>query len=95
MIYELNEQQILGLMEKASEMTVTKVLSNLGLIKELISQRESFRKYGETNVRRWRLNGKVNPHKKGGIIYYKVSELEAMKGINELFEKQFTNERKG
>ena len=72
MIYELNEQQILDLMNKASEMTANKVLTELGLKKELISQREAFRRYGETNVRRWKAEGHVNPVKKGGIIYYKV-----------------------
>lgn len=94
MIYELNEHQILSLMEKSAETAVSKVLTELGLKKIWISQREAFRRFGESNVRRWKREGKVNPHKKGGIIYYLVSELEAMQNINELYEKHFEHERK-
>lgn len=91
MIYELNEIQMLNLMEKSGEIYVNRMLAELGLMKSQLSQRESFRKYGETNVRRWKKDGKVNPHKKGGIIYYNVHELELMKNKNELIEKHFNN----
>lgn len=93
MIYELNELQLLSLMEKSAEAGANKVLTELGLKKSQLSQREAFRKFGESNVRRWKREGKVNPHKKGGIIYYLVSELEAMQNINELYEKHFNHER--
>lgn len=95
MIYELNDHQILSLMEKSAETAVNKVLTELGLKKSQLSQRESFRKFGETNVRRWKREGKVNPHKKGSIIYYNTSELEAMQNINELYEKHFSHGREG
>lgn len=93
MIYELSELQILSLMEKSAETAVNKVLSELGLKKSQVSQREAFKRFGESNVRRWRRDGKVNPVKKGGVTYYQVSEMEAMRNINELYEKHFTNER--
>jgi len=92
MIYELSEFQILSLMEKSGEIYANRMLAELGLMKSQLSQRESFRKYGETNVRRWKREGKVNPHKKGGIIYYNVFELELMKNKNELIEKHFNHE---
>lgn len=93
MIYELSEFQILSLMEKSAETAVNKVLTELGLKKNLISQRQAQLRFGETNVKRWKREGKVNPHKKGSVIYYKLSELEAMSNINELYEKHFTHER--
>lgn len=93
MIYQLSEFQIRSLMEKAAETAVNKVLTELGLKKTIVSQREAYRKFGSANVTRWQHDGKVNPHKNGGVIYYKLSELEAMVNVNELYEKHFNHER--
>ena len=80
-------------MEKSAETAVNKVLTELGLKKILISQRQAQLRFGETNVKRWKREGKVNPHKKGNVIYYKLSELEAMSNVNELYVKHFEHER--
>jgi len=93
MTYELSDFQILSLMEKAGETAVSKFCMKQGITKSQFSQRAAFNQFGETNVRRWKLAGKVNPHKKGGIIYYQVSELEAMRNLNELQEKHFNHLR--
>lgn len=95
MIHELSDIQILSLMEKAGETAVSKFCMRQGITKSQFSQREAFKQFGETNVRRWKRDGKVNPHKKGGIIYYQVIELEAMRNLNELYEKHFNHERNG
>jgi len=95
MIYELSDMQILSLMEASAKTAVSEFCQKQGLTKSQFTQREAFRQFGETNVRRWKRDGKVNPAKKGSVIYYKISELEAMKNLNELHEKHFNNERKG
>lgn len=90
----IDEYMIYELMKSAADAAVSKTLVELGLKKSHISQREAFKRFGETNVRRWNKTLKVNPHKKGGIIYYDIQELELMKNTNELQVKYLDNERK-
>ena len=85
MTYEISESKLASMLEKASEASVQKVLSELGLKKSQISQREAFRRFGEARVMRWRKEGKTKPNKSGGKIYYSLTDLERLKGINELY----------
>jgi hypothetical protein len=85
MTYEFEENKLASLLQKATEAGAHKVLTELGLKKSQISQREAFRRFGETRVMRWRMEGKIKPNKSGGKIYYSLNDLERLKGINELY----------
>lgn len=48
--------------------------------RDVISQREAFRRYGQGNVLRWRRNEELIPvAKRPGIIEYNVDDLEKLK----------------
>lgn len=85
MTFEISEHKLESIVKSASEATANKILSDLGLKKSQISQREAFRRFGEGRILRWRKEGKVVPIKSVGKIYYKVDDLERLKSINELF----------
>ncbi len=85
MTFEISEHKLESIVKSASEATANKILSDLGLKKSQISQREAFRRFGEGRIMRWRKEGKVVPIKSVGKIYYKVDDLERLKSINELF----------
>lgn len=89
----ISENMIYEMMLKSNETAVSKALIELGLKKSQLSQREAFKRFGQSNVRRWSRDLKVTPHKKGGIIYYDVQQLELMKNVNELYTKQNESER--
>jgi len=85
MTYEISEDRLASLLEKATEAGAKKVLVEMGLKKSQVSQREAFRRFGETRVMRWRREGKIKPNKSVGKIYYDLNDLERLKSINELY----------
>ena len=89
----ISEFMLYEIMLKANETAVSRALIELGLKKGQISQREAFKRFGESNVRRWSRDLKVTPHKKGGIIYYDVQQLETMQNVNEIYTKYNESER--
>lgn len=84
MIYEIPEYKLAMMLEKAAEAGANRVLVEQGMKKSQVSQSEAYRRYGQTNVCRWRRDGKVVPHKIGGIIYYSTAKLETLKQSNYL-----------
>lgn len=83
-MFEISEYKLAAMLEKATEAGANKVLTELGLKKSQISQREAYRRFGEARIKRWRIDGKVRPAKIGGKIYYDVQKLEQLKSINDL-----------
>lgn len=71
-IYELSDIDIQEIATRAAETALRKA----GLFKTQISTREAYHRYGRARVTAWRRRGLVNPTKQGGIIYYRVEELE-------------------
>lgn len=45
---------------------------------EYISQNEAFRRFGRSNVLRWRFSGKIQPCKRTQKLEYKISELQRL-----------------
>jgi hypothetical protein len=72
MTHTLSDQDIQEIANKAARTA----LAEAGLIKTQISTREAHKIYGRLRITRWRKLGLVNPVKQGGIIYWKVIELE-------------------
>ena len=70
--YDLSENEIQEIADRAA---VT-ALREAGVIKTQISTNEANQRYGRQRVNRWRKLGLVNPIKQGGIIYWRVTELE-------------------
>jgi hypothetical protein len=85
MTYEISESKLSTLLEKAGEVVAKRVLTELGLNKNQISQRQAYSRFGQGRVTRWRNEGKIKPNKSGGKIYYSLNDLERLKGINELY----------
>jgi len=81
---EISEYKLAAMLEKATEAGANKALTELGLKKSQISQREAYRRFGEARINRWRADGKIKPVKIGGKIYYDVQKLETLKSINDL-----------
>jgi hypothetical protein len=70
--YELSDQDIAQIAEKAAE----KALQKAGLMKSQVSTNEAHKRFGRKRVTDWRKRGLVTPIKQGGIIYWRVEELE-------------------
>lgn len=83
-MYQISEYKLAAIIEHAVEAGVNKVLTELGLKKSQISQREAFRRYGAPRIKRWRENGKIKPVKIGHIIYYDINKLETLSKMNDL-----------
>lgn len=79
MTYELSYKDIQEIAERAAYTALIKA----GLEKSQISTRDAHTRYGRPRITRWRKLGLVNPVKQGGIIYWRVIELESasMKNI--------------
>jgi S-adenosylmethionine synthetase len=84
MTYEIPDHKLESIVKSASEATANRILTELGLRKSQISQREAFRRFGEGRIMRWRKEGKIVPIKTVGKIYYNVNDLERLESINEL-----------
>lgn len=52
--------------------------------KQVVSQREAYRRYGRANVERWRDTGCVTVTKKTGKIEYSLAELKALSGMDQI-----------
>ncbi len=70
--YDLTDQDIQEIADRAAEVALRKA----GIFKSQISTNEANLRYGRQRVTRWRKLGFVTPIKQGGIIYWKVDELE-------------------
>lgn len=81
---EISEYKLLSLLEKATEAGANKALTELGLKKTQVSQREAYRRYGIGLIKRWRADGKITPVKIGHKIFYDLAKLENLKSINDL-----------
>lgn len=71
-MYKLSDADIRNIAEKAAETALVKA----GLVKSQVSTNEANQRYGRNRVTRWRKMGLATPIKQGGIIYYRVEELE-------------------
>jgi hypothetical protein len=71
-MYELSEQDITLIAEKAA----TAALSRAGLVKSQVSTNEAHKRFGRKRVTDWRKRGLITPVKQGGVIYWRVEELE-------------------
>lgn len=85
MIYSIPSYQLAEMLERAAEAGANRVLEAQGMIKSQVSQREAYRRYGETKINRWRMDGKITPTKIGGIIYYPTAKLEILNITNNLY----------
>lgn len=92
MIYEINSYELESMLERASELGAAKICSELGLQKSQITQREAFRRFGESRVLRWKKEGKIVPIKSIRTIYYSLVELQRLKAVNELYTHKSTSE---
>lgn len=56
--------------------------------RDLISQNEAFRRYGQANVQRWREEGLVHPHRTGpnanNSLRYSVAEIAEAKTVESM-----------
>ena len=84
MTYQISEHKLAAIIERAVEAGTGKILTELGLKKSQISQRETFRRFGAPRVKRWREKGLIVPVKIGNKIYYDVNKLETLSTVNDL-----------
>lgn len=83
MTFEISEHKLESIVKAASEATANKILTELGLKKNQISQREAIRRFGSARILRWRREGKVVPIRSLGKIFYNLNDLERLKSVNE------------
>jgi hypothetical protein len=67
-----SEAELTRMAERGAEIALAKA----GVVKPQISTNEAYRIYGRKRVTLWRKNGFCTPVKQGGIVYYRVQELE-------------------
>ena len=82
--YLLTETKLNELLAKANKEGAIKVLVEMGLQKNQISQREAIRRYGKVRIEIWRKEGKIKPVKIRNGIYFPLCELERLNNINDL-----------
>lgn len=79
----LEVYQLKNMLQTAAEMGATIALKKAGLkVKDEISQREAYRRFGESKVKLWRHKGLVKRVKTGPKntkVTYSLIELEAIK----------------
>jgi hypothetical protein len=88
-IFQFKETQLADLLEKATAAGAQKVLTELGLKKNQLSQRETLKRYGYSRVKRWRLEGKIKPIKNGRTIFYNLDDLERLQNVNDFYTKDW------
>jgi hypothetical protein len=81
--YNISEKQLTDMLLLAAEATTIKVLTELGLKRSQVSQREAYSRYGGHRVRVWRSSGKIVPVKVGRNLYYDIHRLEVLKLAND------------
>ena len=81
----ISEDRLYNLLQHAVEAGSRKVLTEMGLRKSQVSQREAVRLYGSGRIKKWRQTGKIAPAKIGGIIYYDRQKLEKLSSVNDIF----------
>lgn len=78
---EIEQFELRALLKDAAEIGATKALIAVGEIPEMISQREAYKLYGESIVKRWVKEGLVKRHKDGGAtsrVRYSRIDLELL-----------------
>lgn len=78
MTYYITEKNLAELLKTATNVGAKKVLSELGLKKSEISQREAFARFGRSNIRRWHKNAQIVPVKRGKTLWYDSTLLEIL-----------------
>jgi hypothetical protein len=63
-------------LSRIAEAGATIALAKAGVVKPQISTNEAYKRYSRKRVTLWRQNGFCTPVKQGGIVYYRVDELE-------------------
>ncbi|MBS4060280.1 MAG: hypothetical protein KG029_07780 [Bacteroidetes bacterium] len=79
---EIADYKLQKMLTAAAELGAINALKKAGIMqKDELSQREAFRRFGEANVRRWRLMGKLKRIKLGdrnAKVTYSLTELETI-----------------
>lgn len=79
---EIADYKLQKMLTAAAELGAINALRKAGIMqKDELSQREAFRRFGEANVRRWRLMGKLKRIKLGdrnAKVTYSLTELETI-----------------
>jgi hypothetical protein len=69
-------------LKEAAELGAASMAKELGVLKDEISQREAYRRFGEANVKLWVAKGLVKRIKggegKNSKVYYSLTELMAV-----------------
>lgn len=81
----ISEDRLYDLLQLATEAGGKRVLTEMGLRKSQVSQREAVRLYGSGRIKKWRQTGKVVPAKIGNTIFYDRQKLEQLKSVNDIF----------
>lgn len=79
MTYYISEQRLTDIVQAATDASVKKILSELGLKKTEISQREAYSRFGRANINRWLKSGKLVPARRGKTLWYDTTLLEILK----------------
>ena len=78
----LDLYQLKNLCMDMASLGAANFLKEIQPVKDLISQREAYRQFGETRVKRWKEQGKIVPERNGGQrtskLLYSRAELMAI-----------------
>ncbi|MEI8049048.1 MAG: hypothetical protein WCI92_16820 [Bacteroidota bacterium] len=78
---ELNLLEQKNMMIESAKIGVQLALDKFGTLKDQISQREAYRLWSETRVKKWVSDGLITPIKKGVLnskVTYSRSEMETL-----------------
>ena len=67
----LSDNELDALIKRVVRVTLT----DAGLLRPQISQRQAFATFGRERIRIWRRRGIINPVKQGSRIFYSTAEL--------------------
>lgn len=81
---ELSRIELDKLLQRSAEIGANRVLVEMGIKSNKISQNRAFARFGQGNIRRWREDGRITPVKQGGKIFYDIERLETLNQLNDL-----------
>lgn len=82
---EITADKLEGIIQATAELTVKRVLRDLGLTKKNITQNQAEKIYGRKNISIWRSSKDIKPVKIANRIYYNRDRLDELSTINKLF----------
>lgn len=93
---EIEIFELKSLLKEAAELGATKALIAVGQLPEMISQREAYKLYGPSTVKRWVKEGLIKRHKDGDAtskVRYSRIDLDILSKTNNRVTYLPTNER--